>query len=252
MRTRLVTAAALFVGVSVIAACGSDDEPSKTVVTTSTIPMAPITASPATVAPATLPPATAAPTSTAASTTSTVATSTTEGDVSATSTTVPAAIALVLRDDGLGDADFGDDPDSVIQYVTSIIGPPQADSGWADPLQSFGICPGTEVRGVTWGDLQLLFSDNSIVAEGRRHFFNYVYGPAYGDAITPAGMRTTKDVGVGTKIADLRAAYPDVQVYAEDIYGPYFVVNSNLTGFLTGTSDTDTIISFVGGIGCGD
>lgn len=251
MRTRLVTAAALFVGVAMVASCGGSDESAATVPSTSTIPMAPITAPPATVPPATAAPTTAAPATTAAPTT-TVATPTTEGDESSTTTTESPAVALVLRDDGLGDADFGDDPDSVIQYITAIIGKPTADSGWADPLQSFGICPGTEVRGVTWGDLQLLFSDESIVASGRRHFFNYVYGPAYGDAITPAGMRTSTGIGVGTQVADLRAAYPDVQVYPEDIYGPYFVVDPNMSGFLTGVTDTDTIISFIGGIGCGD
>ncbi|MCU1359826.1 MAG: hypothetical protein JWN99_1115 [Ilumatobacteraceae bacterium] len=252
MRTRLVTAAALFVAIATVAGCGGDDAPAAVAVTTSTIRMTPITAAPETLPPVTAAPSTtAAPTSTAAPTTTEAAPTATD-EASTTSTTVSPAVALVLRDDGLGDADFGDDPDSVIQYVNSIVGAPTADSGWADPLESFGVCPGSEVRGVTWGDLQLLFSDESVVASGRRHFFNYVYGPAYGTSITPAGMRTAEGIGVGTKVADLRAAYPDVQVYPEEIYGPYFVVNGNLSGFLTGVTDSDTIISFIGGIGCGE
>ena len=147
---------------------------------------------------------------------------------------------------------FGADADGVVQYVTSILGVPTDDSGWADPFQSFGICPGNEVRGVTWGDLQLLFSDDSVVLSGRRHFFNYVYGPPIGTSITPSGMATAKGVGIGTSIADLRAAYPDVQVYPEEMYGPYFAVNDNLSGFLTGVTDNDEIISFIGGNGCGE
>jgi hypothetical protein len=148
---------------------------------------------------------------------------------------------------------FGADADEVINYVRSILGQPTADSGWADPYESFGICQGTEVRGVSWGDLQLLFSDVSEVMSGRRHFFNYVYGPAAnGSSITPEGMRTSTGVGIGTSVADLRAAYPGVQVYPEEIYGPYFVVNENLTGFLTGVTDADSVISFIGGMGCGE
>ena len=52
---------------------------------------------------------------------------------------------LVLRANGLGDAVFGADPDGVIAYVTSIIGPSTVDTGWVDPL-SVGACPGTEFR----------------------------------------------------------------------------------------------------------
>ena len=32
----------------------------------------------------------------------------------------------------------------------------------------------------------------------------------------------------------------------------YFVVDENLTGFLSGTTDADTVRSVIGGIGCGE
>jgi hypothetical protein len=245
MRTRLVTGSALFVAL-LVAGCGSDSSSSTTtmqaLVTTSAPPTTvapPVT----TAAPVTAAPTTAAPTSTS---TTTLTSSTT------TSSSVPAGAALVLRDDGLGDALFGADADGVIDYITSVLGVPTDDSGWADPFEYFGICPGTEVRGVTWGDLQLLFSDESIITSGRRHFFNYVYGPASGSSIAPVGMQTADGIGVGATVGELRAAYPNVQIYPEEIYGPYFVVNDNLSGFLTGVTDADQVISFIGGIGCGE
>ena len=253
MRTRLVTVSALFVGVLAVgivaAGCGTDSSSS----TTTMAALVTTTVSPTTVAP----PVTVAPTvaTTTAPTTTvpTTAADTTSTTISSSTTTAaPAGAALILRDDGLGDALFGADADGVIEYVTSVLGVPTDDSGWADPFENFGICPGTEVRGVTWGDLQLLFSDESIITSGRRHFFNYVYGPATGPSIVPAGLETETGIGVGSSVAELRAAYPSVQVYPEEIYGPYFVINDNLSGFLTGVTDSDEIISFIGGIGCGE
>lgn len=246
MRTRVVTAPALFVAVSLLVACGGDSSSSSTTIAALVTTSAPApTSAPTTTGAA---PTTAAPTTSLATSTTVAATSTT----TAASTTVPAAAALVLRQDGLGDAMFGADPDEVVAYVRSILGPPTADSGWADPLTTFGICPGTEVRGVTWGDLQLLFSDDSVVLSGRRHFFNYIYGPPYGPTADPSGMRTDRGIGIGSTVGELRAAHPEVQVYPEEIYGPFYVVNENLTGFLTGVTDDDTVISVIGGIPCGE
>lgn len=231
-----------------LAACGGDDSSGSTSTLAPLVTTVPPPAASTTIAP----PATTVAPATSAAPTTTAATSTTVGASTTTPTSVQAAAKLMLSDTGLGDAAFGADPDEVVSYVRSILGPPTDDSGWVDPLQTFGVCPGNEVRGVTWDDLQLLFSDNSIVLSGRRHFFNYVYGPASGSTVLPEGMRTANGIGIGSSIADLRVAYPNVQVYPEEIFGPYFVVNESFTGFLTGVADTDRIISFIGGLGCGE
>ena len=166
---------------------------------------------------------------------------------------MPKGAALVLRETGLGDAVFGADPDEVIAYVRAILGAPTADSGWADPLSTFGVCPGTEVRGVTWGDLTLLFTDESIVTSGRQHFFTYTYGPAFSASIDPDGLTTPNGITVGSSVADLKAAFPGIVVYpGDDIVDASFYVNDNLTGFLTGTSDTDAIETIFGGVPCGE
>ena len=229
----------------VAAACGSDsDDADVTVPPTSAT--APVTTG-TTVAASTVPPTTVAVTSTSSTTTSTTEAATT------TSSTVPPAAQLVLGQDRLGTAMFGVEPEAVVSYVTAILGPPTADSGWADPNSAFGVCPGTEVRGVTWGDLLLLFSDESGVASGRRHFFSYTLGPAFGASITPAGMATPEGIAVGSTVAALKSAYPGVYVYGgDDVFGPYYVVSENLSGFLTGAADTDTVQSVIGGVTCGE
>jgi len=235
-----------------LAGCGSDGGSADTlppiVSTTTTIavtvPPTVTTSAPPTTVPVTLPPTTS---------TTVAETTTTTGETSSSTTDVPKGAALILRDDGVGDAVFGADPDEVIAYIRSILGAPSADSGWADPFSSFGVCPGTEVRGVSWGDLTLLFTDSSVVTSGRRHFFTYSYGPAFGATIDPLGAHTSAGISVGSTVADLKAAYPGVVVNpADDIFAPNFYINDNLTGFLTGATDADTITSFTGGISCGE
>jgi hypothetical protein len=229
----------------VAAACGSDSDDADVTVPPTSATAAVTTGT--TVAASTVPPTTVAVTSTSSTTTSTTQAATT------TSSTVPPAAQLVLGQDRLGTAMFGVEPEAVVSYVTAILGPPTADSGWADPNSAFGVCPGTEVRGVTWGDLLLLFSDESGVASGRRHFFSYTLGPAFGASITPAGMATPEGIAVGSTVAALKSAYPGVYVYGgDDVFGPYYVVSENLSGFLTGAADTDTVQSVIGGVTCGE
>ncbi len=158
----------------------------------------------------------------------------------------------MLRHNALGDAAFGAEPEGVVAYVSAIIGAPTVDTGWVDPL-SVGACPGTEFRQVFWGDLVLQFSDQSSVTSGRRHFFSYVYGPAFGAAIAPAGLKTEAGIGVGSTVAELSATYPDAVISpGSDLGGPNFQLPDGLAGFLTGVTPTDTVTSVLGGQGCGE
>ena len=56
----------------------------------------------------------------------------------------------MLSGEGIGSAEFGAEPESVISYISSFLGEPTNDTGWIDPL-SVGACPGTEIRFVDWG-----------------------------------------------------------------------------------------------------
>ena len=66
--------------------------------------------------------------------------------VAVTTTTEPIALQeLILTGDGLGSAQFGADPDQVVEYVSSILGASTADTGWVDPF-TFAACEGTVAR----------------------------------------------------------------------------------------------------------
>jgi hypothetical protein len=228
-----------------ISSCSSDSaQTTDSASTSSTIQVTTSTSVPAATT-TTTPVTTAAATSTSTSTTSTTSSTT-------TSTTLAPGAELVLRPNGIGDAAFGADPDGVVAYVSSIIGQPTTDTGWVDPL-SVGACPGTELRQVVWADLVLQFSDSSSVTSGRRHFFSYVYGPAFGVSIAPAGLKTDAGIGIGSTVAELTGTYPSAVINpGDDFGGPNFFINEGLAGFLTGVNPTDTVTSVLGGQGCGE
>jgi hypothetical protein len=197
-------------------------------------------------------PPTSSTTTTTTSTTTTSTTSTTTTTV-ATSTTVadPAVSELLLSGDGIGTAGFGADPDGVVEYINSYLGPPSNDTGWIDPL-TIGLCSGDELRQVSWGVLTLLFGDVSEVVQGRRHFFGYGYGEQGEIGNAPVGLQTTRGVTIGSRVVDVRAAYPAATINPEDDFTPpFFFVNDSLRGYLTGVSDDATVTAILGGGDCG-
>jgi len=196
-------------------------------------------------------------TSTTTSTTTTSATTTTTTLAPTTtvapSTTVadPSVQELLLSGDGIGTAGFGADPDGVVEYMNSYLGPPSNDTGWIDPL-TIGLCSGDELRQVSWGVLTLLFGDISEVVQGRRHFFGYGYGDQGEIGSAPVGLQTTRGVTIGSRVVDVRAAYPAATINPEDDFTPpFFFVNDSLRGFLTGVSDDATVTAILGGGDCG-
>jgi hypothetical protein len=150
---------------------------------------------------------------------------------------------------------FGGDPDSVIEYVGTLLGDPTGDTGWVDPF-TFAFCLGTEVRRVDWGVLSLLFGDQSNFGSGRRHFFAWEYGYSgpIGDA--DVHLRTAGLVTLGSRVVDVRAEFPDVDVNPAEGEGSLgsqanFYVSDNFRGLLTGATDDDVITVMFGGLGCG-
>lgn len=171
----------------------------------------------------------------------------------------PIVEALTLSVQGIGAAVFSADPDGVIAYLNTIVGPATADTGWVDPFE-ISACSGTELRVVSWGALQLTFGDFSPVLEGRRHFFSFRYGTfGYdGSVVTPGdqsppGLVTARGVGLGSTLVDLEAAYPGLEINPSDPFVPdNFVVNDNLRGFLSGLGDDATVVAIIGGADCAD
>lgn len=158
-----------------------------------------------------------------------------------------------LEVDGLGTASFGADPDGIIGFISSFIGGPTDDTGYVDPFE-FGSCPGTQARRVSWGSLMLEFGDVSTVAQDRLHFYAYRYGSDDGGALergSPSGLATPEGISVGSSVAALVDAYPDTTfLEGDEFIAPTFLVNDNLSGSLTGLSDTDTVTMIQGGLSC--
>ncbi len=157
---------------------------------------------------------------------------------------------FVLGPDGLGAIPFGTEPEQTITFLTSVLGAPTADTGWVDPFE-IGPCGGTRIRRVDWNQLQLEFGDASDVVQGRDHFYAYFYGGEGSATVQPAGLQTAEGVGVGSSVASLLAAYPGVTLFqGDDLIGPSFNVNDNLTGRMSGTADDDVVEVVIGGLPC--
>ena len=153
---------------------------------------------------------------------------------------------------GIGSAEFGSEPEEVISYISSFVGEPTNDSGWIDPL-SVGACPGTEIRFVDWGTLSLVFGDASQVMQDGRHFFAYYYGSAGEVGGAPVGLATEAGITSGSRVSDVIGAYPGVSIIPEDdVSAPFFYVDDNLRGFVTGVDDDSTVTVILGGIGCSE
>jgi len=165
-------------------------------------------------------------------------------------TTPPAGADFSLQTDGLGAVSFGANPDGVITFVTSFLGDASADTGWVDPF-TIGACGGTQLRQVTWDDLQLEFGDVSNIAEGRPHFYAYYYGKEGLSTASPAGLETDAGISVGSSVAQLLQAYPGVQLRSgNEFVNDSFFINDNLTGRLSGLADPDLVQMVIGGIPC--
>jgi hypothetical protein len=216
-----------------------------TTTTSTTIPPTTTAAATTTVAPAT----TARPT-TARATTTTARPATT---MAPTTTSPPPGAALVLAETGIRGAAFGTDADGVVDYVSSIIGGPAADSGWAD-ASAFEGCPGTVVRIVSWDDLSLFFGDGADDEErGRREFFGYRYGTGADGTASPAGPAIDGGITVGSTVRQLLIAYPSAGIDPGGDDDPAtFTVIEGLSGYLTAPDDDGVVTQIVGGLVCGD
>ncbi len=212
-----------------------------TTTTTTTIVVAPTTAAPTITIPApttTLP----APTSTTAAPTTTVA---------PTTTTLPPGASLSLANDGIGDARFGAEPGEVIAYISGVVGEQNEDSGWVDAISR--TCAGTAIRFVRWGDLTLLFGDESSVASGPRHFFAWEFGPAAEIEPAPAGLATPEGISIRSSVVDIGRAYPTATLFEGDELATASAhIDDNLFAFITDTKDSGVITAMLGGQGCGE
>jgi hypothetical protein len=190
------------------------------------------------------------------STTSTTAapeTTSTTAAPETTTTVPPSASGLVLGADGLGVASLGQDPDSAIEALDEALGTSSSDSGWVDAASSdFGFCPATQVRGVVWGDLTVLFSDGDTAygtAGEQEHLFTYRLAGSNPEATTAEG------IGVGSSGEDVRARYGDAatSVAGDELVAPRFDIEVGGTDPLRATlDDAGNVVAIEGGAPCGE
>ena len=170
-------------------------------------------------------------------------------------TTIPPPLGvdeLILTAEGIGGALLGADPDTVVTYISSILGAPTDDSGWVDPLE-FYLCRGTTVRRVEWGVLSVMFGDESDIATGRTHLISWTYGLVGRLGDEPVGLRAPGGLTLGDQIADLREEFGSVALDEGDAdldIPPSFYVGPTLRGLATGITDDDYVLVLIGGSGC--
>jgi hypothetical protein len=194
----------------------------------------------------------------AAGTTTSVPVTTATTLAEAATTTAPVA-SVVLEPDGVGVAPFGRAADDMVAAISAVLGPPTAETEWMDSFSGFGTCPGTEVKGVSWGDFTLLLGDDTPFASGNRHGYAWFVGGGAPDE-EPQLLVTDEGIGLGSTVAQVKAAYsanaeitsaadqPELGVASFSV-GEYPTV---VSGTLTGTADTDIVTSLEGGAVCGE
>lgn len=139
---------------------------------------------------------------------------------------------------GIGDAHLGDDPATVIAYLTTLFGPPNADTVNSSP----GACTVKMIRTVAWGSLRVDFAasdHNTGQPTARQQFIDYVYaGDTSSSPVSPPGLRTDQGIGLYDQATDLLTRYPQLE-YSTD-YASYGNPGNqaDLHGvFLTGARD---------------
>lgn len=170
-----------------------------------------------------------------------------------TTTTAPAPLVQIeLTADGLGDVMFGIDPATVIAEISARFGGADFDSDWM-PAESnvYGSCPGETMRAVAWGSLTTIFVDDDSSELGG-WFYTYTYGYDYAEnegGIDPRGLnlRTDRGIGLGSTVADLRAAYGQQVIIdgdaALDVWS-FVVDGEGMRGLLSGSQD-DAVVTLL-------
>lgn len=164
-------------------------------------------------------------------------------DTSSTLPPAPSAPEVVLEPDGLGVVAFGDPADVVVTRLGEALGPPVDD-------RALGSCPTGEA------DRLVQFAELGVILAGKgeaERFVAWDLGLASGAF---PELRTAEGVGVGSTLAELRAAYPTGLVVVPDAaFGPRFEVHRPpgvVSGTLAGTGDGDTIVTLgAGEVTCG-
>ena len=205
-------------------------------------------------------PSTTATSTTTSSTTRTTST-TTSSTTRTTSTTrpfvprptgtiIPYETGIYVKTTTLSAYAFGEDSNVVLTELTAALGDADHDTGW----HKDEMCEGSATRRVVWDDLELVFTKgaNGLLPDT----LTFQQWHISGSSKMAVEMVTPEGIGVGSTVADLKRAYPDVKVTrarSSDDDGIYLTKPEGgpfIQGFTKDTSDKSPITSMWAGLAC--
>jgi hypothetical protein len=165
-----------------------------------------------------------------------------------TTTSVPLSKdQIVLAADGVGAIKFGtDNAAHVLKRFIEALGQPEKDQR----LPANTACGAT--RRFVWANFQILVNEvTSMSGAGKPGFAGWFLGPP---TAAPLDLKTDKGIGVGSTVAALKAAYPDVIVAGRGEEGPGYTITQPtgiILGLLNSAADTGKIKDIQAGNYCG-
>jgi hypothetical protein len=133
-----------------------------------------------------------------------------------------------------------------VARLTQALGPADKET----PVPPGASCGAT--RSLQWADLQVFVSDTANAPAGKSGFLGWFDGAT--SAKPALGLKTEKGIGVGSTVAQLKAAYgPDVSISRGE-HGVGFNLTPQtgiLLGQLSGQNDGDHITNIQAGGFCG-
>jgi len=143
---------------------------------------------------------------------------------------------------------FGDDASTVLEHVSGALGEPIGDSGWGPD----GACTAAEVRRLGWGGLEIVLARESADDPGQLVQW-FLDGP---DS-TRTSWWTLERIGIGSTVADLRAAHGAAlsleQPSDRDPAGWFDtepVLGDGVQGAVGNTTDSGRVLIMWAGDGC--
>jgi hypothetical protein len=172
---------------------------------------------------------------------------TTESTAPTTTTAPLTKEAIVLAGDGVGPVKFGTNAAHTIARFMQALGEPEKNQ----PLPAGTACAAT--RRLQWGNFQVLVNEvGSTSGAGKPGFGGWFLGATTG---APLDFKTEKGIGIGSTVAQLKAAYgADVNVAARGEEGPGFTVTvpgGLMLGLLTAATDAGKVKNIQAGNYCG-
>jgi hypothetical protein len=134
----------------------------------------------------------------------------------------------------------------LVAAMDEVFGGPDRETEWEPASSSvFGLCPGTEVRGVGWGTFYLIEQRTT----AGEVFLTWTYGFDHERAESgdprQLDLRTAEGIGLGSTRNELESAYGDRLAVTED-------VDSGIVSFVVDGDETEHIRGRLSGAGAND